>query len=480
MVTASDAQARRQAAQDEADARPGDPNAWIALSQACLTLFDYESAIAAARRAVAAAPKSVPAMRHCANTLMDSGYGISEARAWYERVLAAEPEDAVALLRLYYFAITEGDCARALNLAELTDRAYPGDAQIVARIARAHELLGDWPNAVAQYRRAESLCETPREPFPHGPHAALKPVFARAAGDLARSEALSGQLCRAHGATLADVSSPRYPGDCMERIARLRDHVAERDLFLFGFGPSLQDLVNRKSLIAGREFVAMSLTTFPVIEDSVLRDLGRRIDIVCLTHPRPLDQLAAAIRERAAEHPPLHLALPLCIRDGAIAMGNGDLLGDLAQVVWFEALSEAPPSPRAPLDFPGINTLSCALSVAVLARPRRIFLFGFDGQIRGDDPQQAGSLYFREGDARYHAPARGTTAGRQATKSWLWWDSRRFNETAPITLRHVALLFDIPLPPIYTVCPDSALEPFPRISMAQFADLISERADPPP
>jgi tetratricopeptide (TPR) repeat protein len=475
------AAARRQAAQLAAEARPGDPQAWVDLSQACLALFDYESAIEAARRAVAAAPESAPTMRHLANTLMDSGYGIAEARDCYERVLAAAPDDAAALLRLYYFAIADGDCARALSLAQATDRAYPGDAQIVARVARAHELLGDWPNAVAQYRRAESLCESAGAPFPDSPNAALKPVFARAAGDLARSEALSEQLCRAHGAPLANVCDKRYPGDCLERIARLRDHVAGRDIYLFGFGPSLQDLVNQKSVIAGRDFAAMSLTTFPVIEDSILRDFGRRIDIACLTHPRPLDQLAAAIRERASQAPPFFLALPLCIRDGAEAMGNRELLDDrTARIVWFEALSELPPSPRAPLDFPGINTLSCALAVAVLARPRRIFLFGFDGKIRGEDPQAAGSLYFGEEDSRYHAPARRTTAGRQTTKSWLWWDSRRFNETAPVTLRHVALLFDMPLPPIYTVCPDSALEPFPRISMAQFAELISERGLSPP
>jgi Tetratricopeptide repeat len=471
----------RQAAQRRAEADPDDPQAWVALSQACLALFDYEAAIAAARRAVAAAPASASALRHMANTLMDSGYGISEARAWYERVLEVEPTDAISLLRLYYFAITDGDCARALNLAEATDRAFPGDPAIAARIARAWELLGDWPNASAHYRRAEGLCEGPGDTFPSGPLAPLKPVFARATGDLARSEALSEILCRERGVGLARISDPRYPGDCMDRVARLRDHVAGRDIFLFGFGPSLQDLVSQKAVIAGHDFAAMSLTTFPVIEDSILRDLGRRIDIVCLTHPRPLDQLAAAIRERAAIDPPLYLAMPLCIRDGAVAMGNSDLLSDdVARVVWFEALSELPPSPRAPLDFPGINTLSCALSVAVLAQPRRIFLFGFDGQIRGADPQQAGSLYFRELDDRYHAPARGTEAGRQTTKSWLWWDSRRFNEIAAIALRHIALLFDLPLPPIYNVCPDSALEPFPRISMAQFAELIHQPRDQSP
>ena len=38
---------------------------------------------------------------------------------------------------------------------------------------------------------------------------------------------------------------------------------------------------------------------------------------------------------------------------------------------------------RDPLHFPAINTLICAIGPAVLAKPRRIFLFGFDGQIKG-------------------------------------------------------------------------------------------------
>lgn len=120
------AQAKRKAAQREAEAQSSDPQAGIGLSQACPTLFDYESAIDAARRAVAAAPESAVAMRRMANTLMDSGYGISEERDWYERVLAAGPGDAFALMRLYYFAITDGDLVRALALPKR--RASPSQA----------------------------------------------------------------------------------------------------------------------------------------------------------------------------------------------------------------------------------------------------------------------------------------------------------------------------------------------------------------
>ena len=41
-------------------------------------------------------------------------------------------------------------------------------------------------------------------------------------------------------------------------------------------------------------------------------------------------------------------------------------------------------------------------------------------------------------------------------------------------LRHAALLFELPQPPIYNVCPDSAVTVFPRITFDQFRRLVSE------
>jgi hypothetical protein len=112
----------------------------------------------------------------------------------------------------------------------------------------------------------------------------------------------------------------------------------------------------------------------------------------------------------------------------------------------------------------------------VLATPRRIFLFGFDGQIKGRDSQVPGALYYREEHAAYQMTTRTPAAVRRATQSWLWWDSLRFNELAPTVVRHVALLFDLPVPPIYNVCADSALTVFPRLTFGRFRDLVSERA----
>jgi hypothetical protein len=115
-----------------------------------------------------------------------------------------------------------------------------------------------------------------------------------------------------------------------------------------------------------------------------------------------------------------------------------------------------------------------ALFVGVLGLPRRIFMFGFDGQIKGSDSQQPGALYYKEDHESYHQTRRGTPEVRDFTRAWLLWDSVLFNEMAPRVLRHAALLFDLPQPPIYNVCPDSALTVFPRITFDRFRRLVSE------
>src|SRR4029077_15737448 len=111
----------------------------------------------------------------------------------------------------------------------------------------------------------------------------------------------------------------------------------------------------------------------------------------------------------------------------------------------------------------------------VLGRPRRIFLFGLDGQIKGSESQQPGALYYKETHKKIPLQnRRAIPEVRDFTRNWLLWDSTLFNELAPHVLRHAALLFALPQPPIYNVCPDSAVTVFPRITFDRFRRLVSE------
>jgi len=465
---------RRVAAESAVRQRPDDPAAWIALSQACEVLVDQDRMIAAARRAVELQPRNIDAIRQLAGSLFQTGPGQVEARALFEELLVLAPSDPVALHYLHHFAMLDGDYRRAIDFSERLERVQPGSPNTAARIARAFKLMGQPAEAAKHFARAAARCDDEQLPFPDGPMAHLKPVFTALAGNNALAEKLSVELCQESGLGLADLSHPRYPDDCAESISRLEDRVAGRDLFIFGNGPSLADITSRPADVAALDFASMTMSSFPIVEDALLRPIGRRADLACMTHPAVVQQLVPAIREWFGAVPSSILILPLWVREhAALAGGLEFLLGTSDHLFWFDCFSELPPSPTDPLHFPAINTLLCALGVGMLARPRRIFLFGFDGQIQGHDPQRPGALYYGEHHQSYFAPRRHEPEMRRYTQTSLWWDSLLFNEMAPSVLRYVALLFDLPQPPIYNVCVDSAVTSFPRITFERFREIVS-------
>jgi hypothetical protein len=472
---------RRAAAQAAAEQQPDNPAAWIALSHACQAVSDYEGTVSSARRAVQLQPDNVDALRHLASNLFQVGPGPIEARPLFERLLKLVPRDPVALHYLYYYAMFDGDYRRAAELSETLDQDHPGDPSTAARIARAYGLMGHSVAAAEYFSRAADRCANEHHPFPHGPYASLKPVFTALAGHPDLSEQLSLQLCQDSGIGLANLSNPKYPDDCAASIKRLQERVAGRDVYLFGFGPSLSEVVARKFDLVPLDFASMTLSSFPLIDDDLLRPIGRRIEFVCLTHWSMVSSLAAEIREWMLAVPSSILIVPLVLREYAMRSGGPEfLVGRSDHLFWFDAFNDhLLPSPGDPLHFPPINTVICALAVAVLARSRRIFLFGFDGQMKGKDLEQAESLYYRDGHKAYFAPRRTEIEVRRMNMLWLWWDSMRFNETAPVVLRHTALLFDLPLPPIYNVCIDSALNSFPRITFDRFLEIAASQGTEP-
>jgi tetratricopeptide (TPR) repeat protein len=461
---------RRSDAERLANASPTDPANWIALSRACHAQTDDAAAIAAARRAVALAPDNIEAISQLATVLYFSGQGVAESRPWFEKLLALDAKNRTALHYLYYFAITSGQHHRALRYAQSFLEQDPHNPRVAAWIGRAHDLLGNRDECVKAYDKARDLCEDPLAPQGPNPSITLKPAYAHGGFRYRESESISEAMCAPRGIGVSILPGKQFPEDTAARIERLRRLVAGRDIMLFGFGPSLQDIAASRRMFADFDFASMTLSTFSIIEEHILNDLGRRIDIVCQTHPRVVELQANALAERFAAPEPFMLTLPL--NSHAMVGQLPGLAAHADRILWFDAIDESPPAPHNPLHFCSINTLLCAVNIAVLACPRRVFLFGFDGKIRGESAHESGALYFAENDARYNAPRRREADVRDQVRAYLWWDTRLFNENAPVSLRHVSLLFDIPLPPIYNVCPDSALEPFPRISIAEFQKLI--------
>jgi tetratricopeptide (TPR) repeat protein len=473
-VPLDNAPARRSAAEAVVRDRPNYSAAWIALSQACQELVDEEASLTAARRAHELQPENVDAIRQLAIVLFQMGPRDFESRPLFERLLALAPGDPTALHYLCRFAILEDNYPRAIDLLETLDRLHPGDPTIAGLIARSYRLMGDSLTASERFARAAARCENELHPFPYyGPWGGMKPVFTALAGDAEASEQLSLRLCQEAGLGLADLSNRRYPKNCAVSIQRLQDRMAGRDLFIFGNGPSLGEIASRAQELAALEFASMALSIFQLADEDLLRPIAKRLELACLSHLAVVKYQDQAIRDWFASVPSSILVLPLWLRDYAAATGEPTFLRDHADhVFWYDCFSETmAPVPSDPLHFPAVNTLMCALGVGVLARPRRIFLFGFDGQVKGGN-RELGTLYYREGHEAYHYPLQEPEV-RHLVAAHLRWTTLNFNELAPVVLRHAALLFNLPLPPIYNVCADSALTPFPRITFERFREIVS-------
>lgn len=474
-TVAADAVKQREAAETAAQREPNNPVIWLALSRACQAVGDEPAAIAAARRARTIDPDRPEILGHLAAILYQNGPGAVEARPLFERLLERQPRDPVALHYLYLYAMFDGDFPRAASLAEALDHDHPGDPNTAARIARAYQQLGERGQAQRWFTEAVVRCDTKDYPFPYGPYAPLKPMFARLAGGAADWSALSRALCQDSGVGLANLSNPRYPPDCEKAIERLRSCIRGRDLCIFGNGPSLSDVVKNRDSFGPLDVVAMSMSSFQIIDDDIMVPAGKRLELACMTHPVVVMDQARRVEAWFASVPGAMLALPVGLMNNVVRGRELRAIADSPdRLFWFDCFSESlPPSPSDPLHFPAINTLMCALGVAVIGAPRRIFLFGFDGQTKGEDLQEATAVYYRDGHEAYHAPHRKDPAVRRLQKPFLWWDTLRFNESGPVVVRQVALLFNVPIPPIYNVCPDSALDPFPRISFERFRQIAA-------
>jgi Tfp pilus assembly protein PilF len=471
----TDALAKQAVLREAVHKQPKDVAAWIALSQACQVLIDEQGAIDAARAAVDLAPDNVDAIRQYAYSLVQVGRMMADARVWFDRLHEVAPEDPIGLYYRYNFALLSGDYWKAIDACERLDRLQPDNPFTPARIARARRLLGDSAGAAEHFARAAARCSTEQDPFPFGRWASLKPVYSALAGDPAAAERMSVDLCQVEGDGLADLSNPRYPDDCEASIARLQSRIRGRDLFVFGNGPSLKEIVLRKEEVASLDFASMTMSTFQLVNDDLLRPTGKQLDMVCMSHPSMVKSQTPAILEWFSAVPEATLVLPLWMRDLAAAKGEPDfLLGRSDAIFWYDCYGEHLPNPQEPLHVPSLNNLLFALFAGVLGLPRRIFMFGFDGQIKGTDSQQPDTLYYKELHESYHADRRREPDVRELTRTTLLWDSWLFNELAPGVLRHASLLFDLPQPPIYNVCPDSAVTVFPRITFDRFRQLVSE------
>jgi predicted Zn-dependent protease len=127
------------------------------LTARCLARLHRDgAAIAAYEQAIALAPAATELHLDLAELLRGKG-DLASAHAAIAAALAVAPEHKRALRARADLALEEGDPARARSDLERSLELHGADADVFAALAHAHELAGDYVDALDAYRRQLAL-----------------------------------------------------------------------------------------------------------------------------------------------------------------------------------------------------------------------------------------------------------------------------------------------------------------------------------
>jgi tetratricopeptide (TPR) repeat protein len=258
------------------------------------------------------------------------------------------------------------------------------------------------------------------------------------------------------------------------RLARLRRMVEGRDLLLLLQGPSFADFATHASEIRGHDFVTATLSSFPPIEDTLLKTTGRHADIVLLSHPSSLRTWRNEVSRFLTRPAPTLLLTTRYALSSLADLGESeqDFIRLHDERLLYIHPVDGPPLPSRPLHFETGGSLALLLPLLLLGRPARVFLFGADG---GANPSAPKRPYFYYDDIDSDGPAEDFTKrpdmiSFRSEPNWLREANRRFRIDAinndrvmTFALQCLEAIFDIPLPPILNVCPHSTHAIFPTI-----------------
>ena len=251
-----------------------------------------------------------------------------------------------------------------------------------------------------------------------------------------------------------------YLTNPLKRIERFESVVAGRDVAILLQGPSIRQLEERIGELAGEDICYASLNQFPQIDERVLSKIGERLDVVMVGNPLSFVKHEEQVYEFLARDENNMLAgTDFMTTTVDVNKFGGKTFRERfdSKLIYFDCQHYYPPTLIRPLHFSSGNTLSVLIPFLLLAKPRRIFIFGSDG---GGDPTSNDGAYFFS-----KSPGDKTERNRVAeTYRRLRLDARHCDQNVEASMIMISVLYSVPIPEIYNVCLDSANRAFPRIS----------------
>jgi hypothetical protein len=217
------------------------------------------------------------------------------------------------------------------------------------------------------------------------------------------------------------------------------------------------------------------LSAFPPIEQS-LTQIKRQLDILLITHPSSIRSWRAEF-DQFLRRPVRNLVLTTRYAlSGLFELGidEGEFVARHDERLLLVHHQHGPPLPGSPLHFETGNSLTLLLPLLLLGRPRRIFIFGADG---GANPHFRKRPYFYYDDYDAGAPAqsflsrpdvvsfRGLPDRLEEANRRFYIDAVEADRVIEAAMASLAAVFDVPIPPIFNVCPHSSHRLFTRIGI---------------
>jgi hypothetical protein len=277
---------------------------------------------------------------------------------------------------------------------------------------------------------------------------------------------------------------PRTP----ERLQRLAEIVASRDVFVLLQGPSFATFAARLREFAGFEFAVATLNSFPPVEQELER-INRHADILLFTQPGSIRSWHPELMEFLERPSPNLVVVNRYALSGLSEFGVSEeefIARHDNRLLLVH--SDGSPLPSRPLHFENGPTISLLIPLLLFARPRRIFLFGADG---GSNPSfsKRPYFYYNDHDADVepqkflNRPGMISFKGRphKLDEHYRRQHINAINGDRVIdfAFRSLEANFGIQVPPIFNVCPHSTHRIFPRIdiddALAKLADSEKRR-----
>lgn len=435
---------------------------------AAFTRADLPAATEIFQACVDLDPKHVDAWYYLGMSALPRDF--ARAKIALDRALALAPDHHGVLYWRAEAEWVDGHPAAAAKFLQRLNDIAPGAPQNLARQALAHLSAGEKEAAFKALRKAvddgNGLAGVN----------AYHPELRRAIYlDLLGRHEEAARLVRTvnDGGALSNLPAARYPHDLEAQRCTLENVVAGRDIIILGSGPSLEQLpplLKALGPAACERLCFFGFNNVPVAERMLQETIGRGVDLACMTSAAVMELHLDWIREFLARTAAPNLFLTLTASVPPASTLEAMLKASPEKLYYFTANADYPPIPEDPLHFPPINTLMCVLPLAVLAQPRRIFLFGCDGVVL-QTAQNDAPVYFRQGSADYGKQA---APAASAYANWLARDTFFFNALIPTVLDAFSVLHRAPIPPILICNPDSAYRPFPRISTQDFMQMQAD------